>query len=204
VPTWLNEGVAVYSEGDLDPAAQAQLDNATHSNTLLSVRSLSGQFSEVANKASLSYSESYSLVKFLLGDYGRAKMTALLLSLRDGNAPDAALATVYGFDVDGLEDAWRMSIGAKSRPAAALPTAAATPTFVPTIVPFSGAAPAISPTPFSFPTPAPKAASKGPPLSLTLMLLFTCCAIGLVLVILGIGFFISLENRKRIKDESRQ
>jgi hypothetical protein len=202
VPTWLNEGLAVYSEGDLVPASQTQLDDAIHNDTLLSVRSLSGQFSEVADKANLSYSESYSIVKFLLKSYGRAKMTTLLLALRDGNTPDEALTTVYGFNIDGLEDAWRADVGAKPRPAGALPTAAATPTFVPTIVPISGGAPSFLPTPFQFPTPAPAAApSSGPPLSLTLMLAFTCCGLGLVVGVIVIGFLVSRENRKRMTNE---
>ncbi len=202
VPTWLNEGLAVYSEGDLDPTSQAQLENAIQNNTLMSVRSLSGAFSEVADKANLSYSESYSIVKFLLDTYGRAKMTALLLDLRDGNTPDEALTAVYGFDVDGLEDAWRASIGAKPRPAAALPTAATTPTFVPTIPPISAGAPSILPTPFQFPTPAPASTSaSGPPLSLTLMLVFTCCALGLVVGVIVVAFLISRERRNRNADE---
>ena len=203
LPTWLNEGLAVYSEGDLEPASRSQLDAAIHDDTLLSVRSLSGQFSEVADKANLSYSESYSIVKFLLDSYGRTQMTALLLALRDGNTPDEALTTIYGFNVDGLEDAWRAAIGARPRPVVALPTTAATPTFVPTIVPISGGAPSILPTPFQFPTPVPATTpSSGPPLSLTLMLAFTCCALGLVVGVIVVGFIVSRENRKRISNDN--
>ena len=75
VPTWVNEGLAVYSEGRLNPDSQKQFDQAVADNSLLSVRSLSGAFSEVPGRAYLSYSESYSLVKFLVETYGRAKMT---------------------------------------------------------------------------------------------------------------------------------
>ena len=112
VPTWLNEGLAVYSEGELDPASQQQLDDAIRDDTLLTVRSLSGGFSEVADKAYLSYSQSYSLVKFLIETYGQDKMTSLLVALRDGVTIDEALTQTYGFNVDGLEDAWRQAIGA--------------------------------------------------------------------------------------------
>src|SRR5215510_12133615 len=41
VPTWLNEGLAVYSEGELDPGSQQQLEDAIRNDTLLTVRSLS-------------------------------------------------------------------------------------------------------------------------------------------------------------------
>lgn len=196
VPTWLNEGLAVYSEGDLQPASQAQLDQAIQNDTLLTVRSLSGGFSEIANKANLSYSESYSIVKFLLDAYGRDKMTALLFALRDGNAIDPALQQVYGFDIEGLEDAWRASIGAKPRATAPNPTALPSPTVVPTFVPVAGIPLAITPTPFSIPTPVPTIASSGPPLSLTLMLAFTCCALLLVLAVLIIGVIAAMTSRK--------
>ena len=75
VPTWLNEGLAVYSEGELDPASQRQLEDAIRDDTLLTVRSLSSGFSEVADKANLSYSQSYSITKFLIETYGQEKMT---------------------------------------------------------------------------------------------------------------------------------
>lgn len=46
VPTWLNEGIAVYGEGGLDPLSANALDSAIAANQLLSLRSLSGGFSE--------------------------------------------------------------------------------------------------------------------------------------------------------------
>ncbi len=156
-------------------------------NTLLSVRSLSGGFSEVSDKAFLSYSESYSLVKFLIETYGQDKMTALLVSLRDGTTIDEALQQTYGFDVDGLEDAWRQAIEAEPRAVSAQPTAQATPTFVPTIVPISGssgkvelqATPTAIPTSSSNgqPTEAAPPQQGRPPLALTLILLGLCCAV---------------------------
>lgn len=204
VPTWLNEGLAVYSEGQLDPQSQAQLNDAIQNDTLLTVRSLSGSFSEVPSKAYLSYSESYSLVKFLIEKYGREEMTALLMALRDGNTVDEALTQVYGFNIEGLEDAWRQGIGAKPRAAEAEPTAVPTPTYVPTIVPISGAPVAVTPTPFNFPTPAStESPTGGPPLSLTLMLVFTCCALGLVLGVLAIGLILATQRKKGGSNETK-
>lgn len=189
VPTWLNEGLAVYSEGQLDPGAQSQLDEAILNDTLLPVRSLSGAFSEVPGKAYLSYSESYSIMKFLIETYGRDKMTGLLIALRDGDGVDEALLSVYGFDIEGLEDAWRAKIGARARLAQPNATPQPAPTYVPTIVPISGAPLAVSPTAFTYPTLPPLEApgSAGPPLALTLTLLGICCAIGLLVGVFIIG-----------------
>ncbi|MGE5374089.1 MAG: peptidase MA family metallohydrolase [Bacteroidota bacterium] len=206
VPTWLNEGLAVYSEGRLDPASQKQLNDAIGSDTLLSVRSLSGGFSEVSDKALLSYSQSYSLVKFLIETYGQGKMTALLVALRDGLTIDEALQQTYGFNVDGLEDAWRQAIGARPRAVSAQPTVQPTPTFVPTIVPISGRSGvvAIQATPTAIPTSSSSVqpveaatAPRGrPPLALTLILLALCCVFLLLGLIFVLAFLVRRQNDK--------
>lgn len=205
VPTWLNEGLAVYSEGELDRSSQEQLEEAIRDDQLLSVRSLSGGFSEVSDKAYLSYSQSYSLVKFLTETYGQEKMTALLLALRDGMTIDEALRQTHGFDIDGLEDAWRQAIGAQPRAVSAQPTAQPTPTFVPTIVPISGgsrAALQATPTALALPTSAGSVqpteavpAQRGrPPLALTLILLAMCCVFLLLGLIVVLGFIVRRQN----------
>ena len=141
IPTWLNEGLAVYGEGGPQPSDQTQFDQAKAGNQLLSLRSLAGGFSEESSRATLSYTEAFSVVNFMIKKYGREKMTTLLLALRDGATADEALQTVYGFDTDGLEEAWRASIGAAPRAGAANATPMPTATQVPTIVPV-GATPA--------------------------------------------------------------
>ena len=202
VPTWLNEGLAVYSEGELEPASQRQLEDAIRSDTLLTVRSLSGGFSEVADKANLAYTQSYSLTKFLIDSYGQEKMTALLLSLRDGTPIDSALLQTYGFDIDGLEDAWRQAINARLRSNSTQPTAVPTSTFVPTIVPVSGAVLANQVTPTaiptsSFATQSTEAPVRGrPPLSLTLILLGLCCVFLILIGMLILGFVVRNQNLK--------
>ena len=204
VPTWLNEGLAVYSEGELDQASQRQLDNAIRDDTLLTIRSLSSGFSEVADKAFLSYSQSYSITKTLIETYGQEKMTSLLVALRDGLTIDEALMQTYGFNVDGLEEAWRAAIGAQPRSPtpAGQPTAQPTPTFVPTIVPMGGVALALQVT--STPVPTSSFGGQatevpthtGPPLSLTLILLGMCCAFLVLIGVVVLGFVVRRENRQ--------
>jgi Peptidase MA superfamily len=199
MPTWLNEGLAIYSEGALDPSSQSQLNEAIRSDQLLTVRSLSGGFSEVPSQAYLSYSESYSIVKFLIETYGQNKMSALLIALRDGATVDDALQTVYGFNIEGLEAAWRESIGATPGAASTQPTAQPTPTFVPTYVPFAGAAVVFTPTPYVVPTSSiaqPTPQPGGPPVTLTMMLLAACCIMVLLVGVLGLGAYLALERRK--------
>ncbi|HEY9527082.1 MAG TPA: peptidase MA family metallohydrolase [Anaerolineales bacterium] len=202
VPTWLNEGLAVYSEGELDPTSERQLEDAIQDNTLLTVRSLSSGFSEVEDKAYLSYSQSYSITKFLVKTHGQEKMTSLLLSLQDGMTIDEALMETYGFDLTGLETAWRTSIGAQPASVSAQPTVPPTPTFVPTIVPIGGISSALQVTSTPVPTssfggqPTPTPARTGPPLALTLILLGLCCAFLVLLGVVVLGFVVRSQNRK--------
>ncbi|MGB7874415.1 MAG: peptidase MA family metallohydrolase [Anaerolineales bacterium] len=204
VPTWLNEGLAVYSEGQLDPAAETQLDDAIQTDQLLSVRSLSGGFSEVPSRAYLSYSQSYSIVKFLIETYGQDQMNSLLITLRDGTTIDEAVLHVYGFDVDGLENAWRESVGATLKTASALPTVQPTPTFVPTYVPFAGAPVVVTSTPYAIPTSSsaePTPQSGGPPIALTLILAAVGCSLVLLIGVLALGAYLASERRKGGGDE---
>jgi hypothetical protein len=208
VPTWLNEGLAIYSEGELDRDSQQQLDAAIRDDTLLTVRSLSSGFSEVADKAYLSYSQSYSLTKFLVETYGQQKMTDLLVSLKGGLTIDEALMQTYDLNIDGLEAAWRAAIGAQPRLVSAQPTAHPTPTFGPTIVPVGGQVSSIlQTTPTPVPTssfagqPTDTPAPTGPPLTLTLILLGLCCAFLILVGVVILGFVVRNQNHKEGKRE---
>jgi len=205
VPTWLNEGLAMFSEGKLDSDMRAQLDQAIHDDTLLTVRSLNGGFSELSDKANLSYGQSQSIVSFLIGTYGQEKLTQLLAALRDAKPIDDALREVYGFDTDGLEDAWRQSVGAAPRAVSAQPTAMPAPTFVPTYVPISGAPLAVTPTPYAVPTSsftnAQPATSQTPFIALTVALVCICLVILLIIGVVVLGLIVRSKNQKAGKNE---
>ncbi|MBI5953540.1 MAG: hypothetical protein HY865_17940 [Chloroflexi bacterium] len=202
VPTWLNEGLAMYSEGELDSGAQAQLDQAISSDTLLTVRSLNGGFSELPDKANLSYSQSYSITNFLIETYGQEKLTELLKALRDAKPVDDALLEIYGFDSDGLEDAWRKSVGAAPRAVSAQATAMPTPTFVPTYVPVAGIPLAVTPTPYAIPTSssdgasAPEKKDDNTFLFLTVAMICICLTLLIVIGVAALVFFVRSKNKK--------
>ncbi len=215
VPTWLNEGLAMFSEGDLDSQTQAQLKNAISADELINVRSLNGGFSELPDKANLSYAQSQSIVKFLIETYGQEKMTQLLGGLRDAKPIDDALMATYAFDTDGLEDAWRKSVNAKTRAISAQPTAQPTPTYVPTYAPVSGAPLAVTPTPYAVPTSSFDGSNNDPGapelaesplfdstfLTLTAVLLCFCFLILLVIGVFAFGFIVRNNNAKTKGDQ---
>jgi hypothetical protein len=61
IPTWLNEGIAVYSQGGPDADGMTLFKLASGLGKLLPIRALSGSFSEEPSKADISYSQSYSI-----------------------------------------------------------------------------------------------------------------------------------------------
>lgn len=110
LPTWLDEGLAMYNEGELSPYLRSYLQRAISEGKLISVRSLCSPFSADSEKAYISYAQSYSLVEYLLNSYGRDKIFHLLGLLKQGNTYDEALVEVYGFDIDGLDSRWRETL----------------------------------------------------------------------------------------------
>jgi len=117
LPLWLDEGLATYNEGELDPVLRSYLEEAILGDELISVRSLCSPFSAYSEKAYLSYAQSYSLVEYLLDNYGQDKMLDLLALLKQGNTYDEALTEVYGFDMDGLDVRWRATLTSPVVPA---------------------------------------------------------------------------------------
>ncbi len=114
IPAWLNEGLAMYNEGELRSANAQALRRAIRENRLLSVRSLTSMTGN-PDEVNLFYGEVYSVVEFLLETYGKEKMSELLSVFKEGSLADDALMEVYGFDQDELDARWRESIGAPPR-----------------------------------------------------------------------------------------
>jgi hypothetical protein len=107
LPTWLDEGLAMYAQVNVDPYFKSTLNDAIAKNGLISVRSLSSPFSAIPQEAYLSYAESLSIVEFLIHNYGSDKMLQLLNLFKTGSSYDDAFKQVYGFDEDGLDTVWR-------------------------------------------------------------------------------------------------
>jgi hypothetical protein len=112
LPTWLSEGLSMYSEGSLSPDFAVRLQNAIDQDRVFTVRSLSSSFPTDEESARLAYAQSYSLVSFLLEVHGgRAKMTELLDAFKNGSGYVEALDNVYGLDIDQINSQWREYVG---------------------------------------------------------------------------------------------
>ena len=110
LPTWLDEGLAMYNQGPLDVTFTTNLNLAIQENRLVSVRSLASPFSSYSEISYVDYAESYSIVSYLISTYGKDKMFALLDTFRQGATYDGALEKVYGFNMDSLNTAWQATL----------------------------------------------------------------------------------------------
>lgn len=114
LPTWLDEGLAMYAESKKDAYLEKTFQKAIAENELISLRSLSSPFSAIPEVAYISYAQSLSVVEYLISNYGREDIFQLLTSIKEGQTCDQALTAIYGFDQDRLEAKWRESIKASA------------------------------------------------------------------------------------------
>ena len=156
-PTWLSEGLAMYGEGGPEEASAANFEQNVNADSLLSFRVLSGGFSEDADIADLSYTQSYYMVNYLIQNYGKDKMLQFLDLLSSAGGLDESLQQAYGFDLDGFENEWRDSLGLSALESA-VQAATPTPTIIPTIIPIQGGVAGTSNTLAITPTPSSTAA----------------------------------------------
>jgi hypothetical protein len=150
-PTWLEEGFAVYAQGPPDEETLRDIERGIEEDAFVPLRSLSGSFPAHGGEASIAYSQSYSVVNFLLEEYGAEQLQKVILTLAQGKGTDQALEEVYGFNVDGLEVAWRRAIGAPPRAIPPTPTAIS-----------AGAIPTVAPLSVEETVPTPPAAAATP------------------------------------------
>jgi hypothetical protein len=109
VPTWVNEGLAVYSQRELSPGWEQALDLAIRRNRPIPIESL-GESTRGGSDFSLFYAQSGSMIAFLAETYGDQKFAEFFSTLR-GDTIGNALRKVYGFDQFGLENEWRREVG---------------------------------------------------------------------------------------------
>lgn len=107
VPTWLDEGLAMYAEGPLGGAEKAALDRATKRDELMSVRSLTS-FPGNATLVTQAYGQSRDFVAFLIESGGEARFRQLLTTHARGERRfEDNLKAVYGFDQLDMYAAYR-------------------------------------------------------------------------------------------------
>ncbi len=108
VPAWLNEGLAMQFE-DGAIAYSAAVRSAARANRLLKLNHM-GSVPGESRDISVFYGQAWSIVDYMMDNYGPERMGALLAALDSGERFDQAFQTAYGFTPDDLERAWRAGL----------------------------------------------------------------------------------------------
>ncbi|MFQ5460611.1 MAG: peptidase MA family metallohydrolase, partial [Anaerolineae bacterium] len=110
-PLWLDEGLAMYAEGEADKQDRRLLASAISNDALMSLRSLTS-FPGSAEEVPLAYAESRDIVAYLLDTYGQDQFRRFLAALGSGDLTvDEALEVAYGLDQDSTYQAYRAAKG---------------------------------------------------------------------------------------------
>jgi hypothetical protein len=135
LPTWLSEGLATFAEGPASFRDKDLVMKALEQDNLSQLVLLKKGFSSDAAIASQDYAQSGMVVAYLIDTYGAQKMDKLLGLFQAGAPLDAALSEVYGIDTQGIDDAWRTSLGYGPEPgeATSVQVITATPVTIPTL-----------------------------------------------------------------------
>ena len=126
LPSWLDEGVAVYAQSSPGLGYTSGVEFAVATDNTLSLRSMQAP-SNRPNEVNIFYGQSFSTVEFLLDEYGQEQFAELFRVHFDGSRIDNALTQVYGFDQNGLYNAWRELKGLRPLDLSAAPAATSAP-----------------------------------------------------------------------------
>src|SRR5690606_28131859 len=90
IPSWLDEGVAVYAQSDPGAGYRTAVEFSIASDSTLRLRNLTAPSNrpEVINQF---YGQSWSTVKYLVDTYGQEQLAALFASVKSGKPIDQAL-----------------------------------------------------------------------------------------------------------------
>ena len=110
IPLWLEEGVASYQEKLTYSMANTFVRKAIEKGNFITLERLSGfsSGSRIPDEAAqLFYIESFSIVDFLIKEFGKDKFVSFCQDLRDKKNLERAIASDYPFsNIQELDEAW--------------------------------------------------------------------------------------------------
>ncbi|HKF36168.1 MAG TPA: peptidase MA family metallohydrolase [Ktedonobacteraceae bacterium] len=111
VPTWFDEGLAVYNQFYHEPGMTARLQEALDTHQLLRLDDITQDFPANSDQAYLAYAQSWNLVAFMYSTFGLAKMGALIKGLNNPQTDFIGdLQTYLGENELRLENQWRIHL----------------------------------------------------------------------------------------------
>lgn len=112
LPLWLEEGVAIWSEKGTRSIYRRTIYKALVKNKTFPLKTFFRLSRYPADKR-LFYSQSSSIIHFLIQEYGAAEFQRFSRLIRDGDSFEKALSRIYGAqlsDLSDFESTWRESV----------------------------------------------------------------------------------------------
>lgn len=111
LPSWLDEGAAVYAQSSPGDYATA-FQSALRSNSLIPFSQMT-QPATNPNAVGVFYGQSWAMVSFLIEKSGPDKFREFMQTIKGGQRFDQALNTTYGFaDLAAFETEFKSTLGA--------------------------------------------------------------------------------------------
>ncbi len=110
-PSWLMEGLAEYTSGDLDWVLREMIvRDAATSGGLLSLDDLHNFNHLLPHQVTLAYKESELLMRYIAREYGQEKFAVILTLFHDAYAVDPVLKNAIGIGLNTLDWRFRESL----------------------------------------------------------------------------------------------
>ena len=109
-PYWLDEGLAIYYQEAGQNELAAVLESAIAEGRITSVRALNSPFAFEQEAFRTSYAQSWSIVGFIVAEFGQEKLGALVRVYRDGVSHADAVQLALGVSLEELDAQWKASI----------------------------------------------------------------------------------------------
>ena len=114
-PAWLDEGFASYMDPSVKIFSDGSLNDRT--NPLRAMNTVTG----TPHSIGTFYQKSLSVVAFMIDEFGETSFQRFISQLGNGSTMDAALTSVYGLDLDGLDTRWAGEPSGGRKPAPSSP-----------------------------------------------------------------------------------
>ena len=115
IPTWLNEGLAVYFSGERQLASSSLVGKALTTNSLIPLNNINHVLQFQRDKALLAYQESFLAVNYLIEHFGKTSLVTLLESLKNNASLDNAFRTATQLTFQEFEQKWREHLQHENR-----------------------------------------------------------------------------------------
>lgn len=115
IPTWLNEGLAVYFSGERSLTSISLISKAQTTQSLIPLDKIQNVLRFQRNKALLAYQQSYYAVQFLLQQFGTESLQPLLDAIKNNFTFEQAFQQTYQIEFTDFERQWREHIRQKNR-----------------------------------------------------------------------------------------